>query len=207
MLEFQCGVVFRGKARWQGFGLGGAGRKAGVACGGRSRGTWTGKNATRERCQADIATATRPQCGPESGGQLDRMPSWRLTPLVPQDLDQDEGPHLTMGRPRGEGRRGRRDRRHEDSRFHGGSWGRGAEQPARLRKLAAASGPPDAVVTHHGTAGREHVLEEAVEEFHAQKRHPLHLLSAVDPVVEGDLSVGDAFQAGVGDRDPEAVAA
>jgi len=72
-------------------------------------------------------------------------------------------------------------------------------------EVAAAGRTPEAVIPYLGAAAREHVLEKAVEECHAGKSHTPHLLAPVVPIAEGDLAVGDAFQAAVGDRNPEDV--
>ncbi len=88
--------------------------------------------------------------------------------MRPEDLDDEEGAPLAVGTARRAPRTGWRE---GGGCLGGGGW-RGAEQRVRAVEVAAAGGTPEAVVAHLGTAGREDMLEEAVQELDARQGHP-----------------------------------
>ena len=66
----------------------------------------------------------------------------------------------------------------------------------------------EAVVANAMEAVRQGVQQEAADELVGGKRHDLGpAMMSIVPPLEGDLSVGDAEQTGVGDRDAMCVTA
>ena len=76
---------------------------------------------------------------------------------------------------------------------------------ACVREGAPDGGAPEAGMPHLGTAGREHMLEEAVEKLDARQPHPAQRLGPVVAIAEGDLAGLDPLQPAVADRDAEHV--
>ena len=65
----------------------------------------------------------------------------------------------------------------------------------------------DSVATDFGGTAWKHVLEEAADEFDSRQSDALHLLGAVIAVAEADHAIVDRFDAAVGDRNAEDIAA
>ncbi len=216
-LEFQWGQVGGRKVRRPRVGVpAGGGKTRGVprrARRGAIHPQAIGSRPLRDRPPRRHAATRRAR---EERTGLDPRPSWRPAPLRPEDLDEQKGPHLTLGTARREEKRGRRGRQRAGDRVTGGggsvglrtpSERRGAEQRASVLEVASAGGTPEAVIPHLDTAGREHMREEAVQKLDARERHPAHLVGAVVAIAEGDLAVLDPLQPAIGDRDAEEVAA
>ena len=92
-----------------------------------------------------------------------------------------------------------------DARHRGGGTGYTSQERTGSIVVVPTSTTPNPVIAHLGPAPRQHVLEEASEEFQSREGDAAHLLAAVVPIAEGDLAVLDPFDPTVADRDPENV--
>ena len=78
---------------------------------------------------------------------------------------------------------------------------------AGLQKLILTIWAEDAVITDFGTAGGQHVLEEAFEKFDSGDGAVLNLLGLIAAVTERDLSLLEKFQPVIGQSNPENIPA
>ena len=145
---------------------------------------WEPRRKTLPRTRAG-STARRTEPGGDE--QAARAPSWRKLPFRAQYLDDDQLPAATMrtacrrgSRDAGLGRRGQRVR---------GAARRGVEQRAGPCELPATGVAPEAVVTHLGATGREHVLEEATDEPHGRQGRAAQALRVVVAMAERHLAI------------------